>query len=161
MASENTEQAVILLAAAGVPTADLARRFGYTPGGMAGLVESLKDRISEKRSDMDARAILAYAGLYETLEQCVTNIRRVVNDPDHRDNIKMSTYVVDKFAPTVQIIQSRTEVAAAPELIDHMSKSFAAIAQLRAIPAHDIESDPHVMQGAAALPVYDVPPSDS
>ena len=161
MASENTKQAVILLAAAGTPTSDLARRFGYTPSGMSGLVESLKERIADKRSDMDARAVLAYAGLYETLENAVRNIKHAIDDPDHRENIKMSVYVIDKFAPTVQVVQSRTEVAASPDLIDHLSKSFAAIAQLRNIPSYDIESDPHVMQGEAALPKYDITDADS
>lgn len=170
---EYVVDAIALEVATGSSRAQLAARFGYTAGGIAGLCErdDFKVRVQYYAKRLEDMKYVSQRKLLLHLPKLLDNELAVAlagQDPDTGD-ISVDTaakpaaqkarqYLIDKVMPTTTRVESTVETANAPEtreVLVELRNVLRRINDERSTVVdtnYSILDSPHVLEGVAALP---------
>ena len=158
--------------ATGSTVAQLATRFGYTYGGMSGLVrrEDFQERVRWYGKRLEDMRHVAHKKLLLHLPNLLNSELAIAlqgEDPaTGAINIEIASkpasqkarhYLVDKVLPTTTRVEQTTETINSPEqreVLVGLRRVLDRVVEERRLvgPTYDILASPHILEGVDALP---------
>ena len=166
---EMVVDAIALEAATGSSVSQLARRFGYTYGGMYALCtradfvarrDYYRKRILDEKYVGQAKVLLHLNPMLDAhLSVALPTNSEGELDPVlavSKVSIAAREYLIDKVMPTVTKVESTNEVKNAPETVEVLTELRTVLRRINSeregIRDISILDSPHVLEGTAALP---------